>query len=102
MNLQLQNTSLNQRELPKNLTSGIFSWQKTVNNLPQSGISRAAAALPAYSRPTTERISTRLAAAIRASRYILDLEDDWDEEGSGNKFCKTNCFVLSPICWNLD
>jgi hypothetical protein len=82
MNLQLQNTSLNQRELPEYLTRGISSWQKTVNNLPQSGISRGTAALPAYSRPTTERISTRLAEAIRASRYILDLEDDWDEEGS--------------------
>ena len=82
MNLQLQNTSLNQRELPEYLTSGVSPWQKPVNNLPQSSISRGMATLPTYSMPTTERISTRLAAAIRASRYILDLEDDWDEEGS--------------------
>lgn len=56
--------------------------QEPVGNLLQFGIARVNPAPNAYSNPTPERISSRLAEAIRASRYILDLEDDWDEEGS--------------------
>ena len=82
MNLQLQTPGLMQRELPETLTRGISSWKKSGGNLHQSGIFQITAAPATYSRPTTERISTRLAEAIRVSRYILDLEDDWDEEGS--------------------
>lgn len=82
MSIQVQKQILAQRGLPDYLTSGISSWQKQLSNLPQSGILQVATAPTIYSRATTQRISTRLAEAIRASRYILDLEDDWDEEGS--------------------
>jgi len=78
MNLQMQRTSLNQGVLPEYLTRGL--WPKGECNLPQTG--RAQIAAPAYSKPATERISTRLKEAMESSRYILDLEDDWDEEGS--------------------
>ncbi len=33
-------------------------------------------------RSRSKRISSRIAEAIQSSRSILDLEDDWDEEGS--------------------
>ena len=54
-----------------------------------------------YSKPTTERISIRLIEAVENSRYILDLEDDWDEEGSP-RFQKTTWkratdFVLQVV-----
>ena len=84
MNLQLQNSGLSQGELPHYLTRGLTPSlrQKSNSNLPQYDISRVTADPTAYTRPTTERISTRLADAIRAAGYILDLADDWDEEGS--------------------
>ena len=81
MNLQLQKTSLNLGELPESLR-GNPAWSKPISKLPQSGVSWATASPAANSRSKLDRISTRLAVAIRASRYILDLEDNWDEEGS--------------------
>ncbi|MBS1808685.1 MAG: hypothetical protein JST84_10880 [Acidobacteria bacterium] len=80
MNLQLQRTSLNRGGMPEYLTRGISPWQRAERNLPQTG--RSQNAVVAYSKPATARISIRLKEAIERSRYILDLEDDWDEEGS--------------------
>ncbi len=81
---QIQKQILTQTELPDYLTRGLarFSLRKPVGNLPQADVAGGEGMDATYSRPTTERISTRLADAIRASRYILELEDDWDEEGS--------------------
>jgi hypothetical protein len=82
MNLQWQPPNLNQRPLLEYLTRGLPTCPKTERNLPQLGIAQIAEPSWVDSRPTTERISTRLIEVVKNSRYILDMEDDWDEEGS--------------------
>jgi hypothetical protein len=87
MNLQLQKQTFNQGESPNYLTRGLppSFGQKTRGNLPHFSILQGVIdSLPisASISGRTERISNSLSNAIRASRYILDLDDDWDEEGS--------------------
>lgn len=81
MNLQLQKPGLNQRELSDYLTRGIFSRSSPGIKLPQSGSNWTT---PSVNPRKIDKpiLTRRLNDVIEASRCILDLEDDWDEEGS--------------------
>jgi hypothetical protein len=45
-------------------------------------LQRAVQTAPLQARGVSKRISSGVAKAIQSSRSILDLKDDWDEEGS--------------------
>jgi hypothetical protein len=63
-------------------TQGDLEKSLLENAREQRRLQRAVQTNPIQARGASKRISSRIAKAIQSSRSILDLEDDWDEEGS--------------------